>query len=181
MRPGAFVGRRSELRMLRQAAGRHRLVTLTGPGGCGKTRLLAEALRGSLARADQNVWWVDLAPAADGPAVTELIAAAVASKPAADRLVSAIGDQHAVLVLDTCERALDPCARLVAELIDRCPGYGSWPPAGRHWPCPARRSSRSRPSPSPRQGTASASGSWGGPTPSGCSSTGPAPPHPTSS
>ncbi|KND25267.1 LuxR C-terminal-related transcriptional regulator [Streptomyces acidiscabies] len=122
MRPGAFVGRRSELRMLRQAAVRHRLVTLTGPGGCGKTRLLAEALRGSLARTGQNVWWVDLASATDGPAVTELIGAAVASKPAADRLVSAIGDQHAVLALDTCERALDPCARLVAELIDRCPG-----------------------------------------------------------
>ncbi|WP_416974882.1 LuxR C-terminal-related transcriptional regulator [Streptomyces sp. 4F14] len=109
VRPGSFVGRRNELRTLRQAAGRHRLVTLTGPGGCGKTRLLVEALRGCLARTGQKVWWADLASAAvdDMPAGT---------------LVSAIGDQHAVLVLDTCERALDPCARLVAELIDRCPG-----------------------------------------------------------
>lgn len=126
VRPGSFVGRRSELRTVRQAARRHRLVTLTGPGGCGKTRLLVETLRGSLARTDQNLWWVDLESATDGPAVTKLIAAAIVSAPvddmSIDRLASAIGDQHAVLALDTCERALEPCARLVVELTSRCPG-----------------------------------------------------------
>jgi len=120
--PDSFVGRRSELRTLRQAAARHRLVTLTGPGGCGKTRLLLETLRGSRAR----VWRVDLAPAADDDAVTGLIAAAVLPAPAdgtsIDRLASAIGDRRAVLALDTCERALEPCARIVAELTARCPG-----------------------------------------------------------
>jgi len=123
VRPDSFVGRRSELRTVRQAAAGHRLVTLTGPGGCGKTRLLLETLRGSRAR---TVWWVDLAAAADGPAVTELIAAAIVPAPAdgtpVDRLASAIGDRHAVLALDTCERVREPCARLVAELTGRCPG-----------------------------------------------------------
>jgi predicted ATPase/DNA-binding CsgD family transcriptional regulator len=99
---------------------------LTGPGGCGKTRLLVETLRSSRARTGQNVWWVNLASATDGPAVTQLVAGAISSAPvhglSIDRLVSAIGDQHAVLALDTCERALEPCARLVVELTTRCPG-----------------------------------------------------------
>src|SRR2546430_17669887 len=58
----SFVGRRTELLGLKSVLGRSRMVTLTGPGGAGKSRLAAELARASLNRWPQGFWWVEFAP-----------------------------------------------------------------------------------------------------------------------
>src|SRR5437660_5835323 len=61
----SFVGRRTELLGLKSVLARSRMVTLTGPGGAGKSRLAAELCRASLNRWQQGIWWVELAPVSD--------------------------------------------------------------------------------------------------------------------
>src|SRR2546423_9015657 len=72
----SFVGRGAEIGAASGLLARHRLVTLTGPGGAGKTRLAAELAAGQGDRYPDGIWWVDLAAVADGAAVAETVAAA---------------------------------------------------------------------------------------------------------
>ena len=127
---GPFVGRRADLDGLRAALERERLVTVVGPGGVGKTRLVLETCA-STASSYDAVWWVDLA-AADGTGVLPAVAAALGLSDAAvrpdqpphdyvHRLTSFLTDRRAVLVLDNCEHLLDTVAPLVAVLLGRCP------------------------------------------------------------
>jgi predicted ATPase/DNA-binding SARP family transcriptional activator len=124
----SFIGRARELRDLTASLDRSRLVTITGPGGAGKTRLALELARrraGTPLHPD-GVWVVDLA------AVTgqELVASAVATaldlqlpgrRPPASALVAQMADQHLLLVLDNCEHLLPTVRSLVGELLARCP------------------------------------------------------------
>ncbi len=116
-----LVGRAEEVAAVRRALGDHRLVTLTGPGGAGKTRLAAEAVRAH----GTPVWWADLAAVASPSAVGTAVAAATGARPSGDDAVGElrrrIGDRAAVLVLDTCEHVLDEVERVVRGLLAGCP------------------------------------------------------------
>lgn len=121
----SFVGRAAELARLRSMLEGSRLVTLTGPGGAGKTRL---ALQVAAEEADQfadGVWFVDLSNVTN----PELVAAAVASalnvreepnRPVADSLVDALDERDLLIVIDNCEHVIDACAKLVDRLLRSC-------------------------------------------------------------
>ena len=120
-----FIGRDRELNDLVRLLSAARLLTLTGAGGSGKTRLAREtALR--VADAFDRVAWVDLAPLADGELVAEQVAAALHAvehigTPPCDLVVAAVGTQRALLVLDNCEHVVDACAKLAEHLLRSCP------------------------------------------------------------
>ncbi|KOV92821.1 ATP-binding protein [Streptomyces sp. NRRL B-3648] len=121
----SFVGRRAELSLLRALSRTSRLVTLTGTGGVGKTRLALEFARGLPAR-HGRVDLVELDALPDGAALARSVAAALAigeraGRSGVDVLVDAIGDARRLLVLDNCEHLAEPCARLIAALLSRCP------------------------------------------------------------
>ncbi|WP_405571480.1 NB-ARC domain-containing protein [Streptomyces phaeochromogenes] len=127
---GPFVGRAEELDGLRAALDRERLVTVVGPGGVGKTRLVLEACV-LMQSAYDGVWWVDLA-SVDGAGVLAAIAGALGLSDASvrpdqpphdyvHRLTSFLAGRQAILVLDNCEHLLDAVAPLVAVLLGRCP------------------------------------------------------------
>jgi hypothetical protein len=91
----SFVGREAELAAVAEALGRARLLTLTGPGGAGKTRLAAEAARRASGAVARGVWWVELAPLGDGALVAGAVLAALGERlhpgrPAAEQLAEAL-------------------------------------------------------------------------------------------
>jgi hypothetical protein len=103
-----------------------RLLTLTGVGGCGKTRLALEVARASLDQYPGGVWLAELAPLADPALVQQSVAAVVGVRDAAGQsTVSAIAarlrGRRVLLVLDNCEHLLDACAQLVDALLRACP------------------------------------------------------------
>lgn len=120
-----LVGRQDLLARLGETVGDHRLVTLLGPGGCGKTRLAQELAR-SLEPAEP-VAWVDLAPTRHAAAVvaTTMTALGVVEQPRRDpldTLVAQLSDRRLVVVLDTCEHQLAACRDLVDALLQGCTG-----------------------------------------------------------
>jgi predicted ATPase/DNA-binding SARP family transcriptional activator/DNA-binding CsgD family transcriptional regulator len=130
--PTSFIGRRQELTEVARLLGAARLITLTGAGGSGKTRLaLAEAGAAGAAFPD-GVWVVGLASIAVEPAVTDaarLVAEAVAAAlglsaedgQREEALIAAIGAGRTLLVLDNCEHLYTTCAALAAALLRGCP------------------------------------------------------------
>ncbi|GII64207.1 SARP family transcriptional regulator [Sphaerisporangium krabiense] len=131
-----FVGREEELARVRELIGRERLVTLSGPGGTGKTRLAVEAAR-QVAAAGGEVGFVELAPLGDGAEAPQAVLAALGlregglrppspadaqARTATDRLVTALAGRETLLVLDNCEHVLDEVAALAGHLLARCPG-----------------------------------------------------------
>jgi predicted ATPase/DNA-binding SARP family transcriptional activator len=122
----SFVGREPEIAEIAGLVRRSRLVTLTGPGGSGKTRLAVEAARALAGEHPGGVWFVDLAPLTD-PAlvVTELIATLGVSDGRGRSPVAAIADalrgRQTLIVLDNCEHLVDACAALADELLRAAP------------------------------------------------------------
>ncbi len=118
----SFLGREEEREEVRRLLARFRLVTLTGPGGVGKTRLALEVARTALARFPHGVWLVDLAPVAD-PALVPAAAAAVLrvreepGRPLAATLADALRDRALLLVLDNCEHVVEASAHLCDALL----------------------------------------------------------------
>ncbi len=126
--PTRLVGRLGELADLRQLAtsGEARLITLTGPGGVGKTRLALELARVLEPSYADGVAFASLAPVKDPTLVLSSIAEAlgvqeVAGRPLAERAAQFLGDRHVLLVLDNFEHLID-AATQVAELLAACPG-----------------------------------------------------------
>jgi len=121
-----LVGRQRELSDVIEALARHRLLTLTGPGGTGKTRLAlaaAEAVRGA---GEQAVGWVELAPV-DDPAVVPLAVAGelgvreIPGQEVTDIIAEHVADRPMLLVLDNCEHLAAAAAELADRLLGACP------------------------------------------------------------
>jgi non-specific serine/threonine protein kinase len=128
----SFVGRHWEIRAVTEALATARLVTLTGPGGCGKTRLalaVAERLGETATDTDaypDGVWLVELAALADPALVPQTVAATLgvaeqAGQPLCETLAAFLQPRRTLLVLDNCEHLLAACAALVAHLLQGCP------------------------------------------------------------
>jgi predicted ATPase/DNA-binding CsgD family transcriptional regulator len=122
----SFIGREQELREIRQRLTEHRLLTLTGAGGTGKTRLALQAATAERERFADGVWLVELAPLSRPELVGETLATVLAVPETADlpleeRLCAALSAKHLLLVLDNCEHLLEACARLVALLLANSP------------------------------------------------------------
>lgn len=120
-----FVGRESELRNLKRDLAMTRLLTLTGAGGCGKTRLALEVAHELVGAYPDGVWLVDLAPLSEGVLVAHAVAMALGVQEQPDRsitdtLVDFLRDRRALLILDNCEHLLDTVARLTDVLLASC-------------------------------------------------------------
>jgi predicted ATPase/DNA-binding CsgD family transcriptional regulator len=122
----SFVGREREMAEIRRALSATRLLTLTGVGGSGKTRLALEVARALLEAYPDGVWLVELAPLSEEVLVPKAVAEAleVPERPAgplADTLAEVLRNRELLLVLDNCEHLLEASARLVDKLLDSCP------------------------------------------------------------
>ncbi len=121
-----FIGRRDELIELRNMLVDNRLLTLTGTGGAGKTRLALQLATTTAAEFAGGVWWVDLAPIPhpDVIAVTIALALGLPDQPGRstlDNVVRFIDDHATLMVVDNCEHLLDGTAEVTTELLARCP------------------------------------------------------------
>ncbi|HSS53240.1 MAG TPA: BTAD domain-containing putative transcriptional regulator [Gaiellales bacterium] len=116
--PGEVVARVTNLVL------EHRLVTLTGPPGVGKSRLALESFRGLEDHFPDGIWFVDLARAGNEADVVRLVAHAVDARGADPlaRAVARLRDADALLVLDGCGRVVGECARVAASVLAGCPG-----------------------------------------------------------
>ncbi len=106
---------------------RSRLLTLTGSGGCGKTRLALQVAADALDRYADGVWFVELAPLSDPERVSQSVAAVLGLKeepgpPLVRTLTDHLKDRRLLLLLDNCEHLLDTCARLADAMLRQCPG-----------------------------------------------------------
>jgi predicted ATPase/class 3 adenylate cyclase len=122
-----FVGRQSDLTEVRQLISQAPLVTLTGPGGVGKTRLALQLAAETLDTFVDGAWLVELESLTDGSLVPQEVAIAlgVAKESDADTgaaLLGHIRSREMLLILDTCEHLIDDCARLANGLLRTCPG-----------------------------------------------------------
>ena len=121
-----FVGRATELKEILPLVYASRLVTLTGAGGSGKTRLGLQAAAELLDGTGDGVWLVELAAVTDADSVPSSIAAilGVTAEPGRamlDTLVHALAPQRLLIVLDNCEHLVDACARTADAILRRCP------------------------------------------------------------
>ncbi len=122
----SFVGRDAEIAEIRDLLGAHRLVTLTGAGGVGKTRTALEAAAGLLDDYREGVWFVDLAPISSSEHIASTIAQAMELRlgPAGDVAASLVHDlrsRNILLLLDNCEHILEGAAALVDAILRNCP------------------------------------------------------------
>jgi hypothetical protein len=121
----SFVGRAGPVRELTVLLGQHQLVTVTGPGGSGKTRLAGVVARQVAGRFADGVWLVELAPVSDPGQVAAVVAAALGVReqpgvPAAATLAWVLARQQLLVMLDNCEHVLGAAAGLCAELVAAC-------------------------------------------------------------
>ncbi len=121
----AFVGREREIEAVREAIAGHRLVTITGPGGSGKTRLSLEVAASLADEYPDGVWQVQLAPLA-GPALVPRAVANVlgireSGQPALTTMLDFLQFKRLLLVLDNCEHLVSACAELTDAILRACP------------------------------------------------------------
>src|SRR5829696_850193 len=124
----SFIGRDKELVQLRGLLAAHRLVTLVGIGGCGKTRMAVQAAAEVLEAYADGVWLVELAPLSEPSLVDQQLAtvlgireaAAIEGRTLTDRLVDHLASRRILVLLDNCEHLVAACAGLAAGLIGAC-------------------------------------------------------------
>jgi predicted ATPase/class 3 adenylate cyclase len=118
----SFVGREAEIAEVEERLEQARLLTLTGTGGCGKTRLAVQVAADLLDAYPDGIWFVDLAPLADAALVPQAVAVALGlretpGRPLVATLADHVGRRHLLLLLDNCEHLLDACAHLADALL----------------------------------------------------------------
>ena len=121
----SFVGRAAAVREVAGLLDEYRLVTVTGPGGAGKTRLAGEVAERVAGRFADGVWLAELAAVRDPAQVAAVVAAALGVReqpgvPAADALARVLARQQLLLVLDNCEHVIGAAAALCAGLLPAC-------------------------------------------------------------
>jgi predicted ATPase/class 3 adenylate cyclase/DNA-binding CsgD family transcriptional regulator len=123
----SFVGRGGEMNAVRGVLADNRLVTLTGAGGVGKTRLAVQIATQMAGEIGGGVWYVDLAPIIDPGVVSVAVARALGlpdrpGRSTIDTISRFIDERRMLVVLDNCEHLLDACAALTVALLSACPG-----------------------------------------------------------
>jgi class 3 adenylate cyclase len=122
----SLVGREASVAEVRELIGAHRLVTLTGVGGCGKTRLAIEVAYREAPSRPEGVWFVDLSTIADERALPGAFAAALALEirprtAPIDEIAAYLAPRDALVVVDNCEHLVDEVAEFVDVLLERGP------------------------------------------------------------
>lgn len=122
----SFIGRQHKLVEVKRSLSMTRLLTLTGGGGSGKTRLALEVARHLTGSYPDGVWLAELAPISDATLVPRAVAAALGVREQPERALSEtlcdhLGAGRALLVLDNCEHLVDAAARLAKDLLGACP------------------------------------------------------------
>ncbi len=122
----SFIGREREVIELKRMATLHRLLTLIGVGGAGKTRLSLQVAAELVDRYADGVWFIELAPINNPELVPKVVATALgvdeeAGHPISDTLLNYLNTKQALLVLDNCEHLLAAAAQLVNAIIETCP------------------------------------------------------------
>jgi len=123
----SFIGREKEIEEINSLLMKHRLLTITGAGGCGKTRLAIEAVKGLANIAEDGVWFVDLAPITESDLVPESIAGILKVKeeshrPLVESIIARWKEKNVLIVMDNCEHLVEACSRTVEHLLREVPG-----------------------------------------------------------
>src|SRR5207253_674495 len=121
-----LIGREKELKRIGELRDSTRLLTLTGVGGVGRTRLAMQAAAEVIDQYPDGVWFVALAPLRDASLVATTIAETLRipeqpPTPMVETLCNALGPQRCLIVLDNCEHVVSATARVVDTLLERCP------------------------------------------------------------
>jgi predicted ATPase/transcriptional regulator with XRE-family HTH domain len=123
----SFHGRTHELRELAEAVCEHRLVTLTGGGGIGKTRLALEAVRGRIDGFPDGIWYVELAPVSDPSFVLQRVASTLGvairsgTSESDTAWLARLVEKHLLILLDNSEHLLEAAAAVAQQILERCP------------------------------------------------------------
>jgi len=123
----SFIGRGREMAEVQRLLSASRLVTLTGPGGCGKTRLALQVAAELVVEYSDGVWLIELAPISDPALVPQKLASALGVREELGRTLAAtlanhLREKSSLLVLDNCEHVVEACAQLTETLLHTCPG-----------------------------------------------------------
>jgi non-specific serine/threonine protein kinase len=123
----SFIGTEQKLAQVKQLLASSRLLTLTGAGGVGKTRLALEVAAEVLGEYPNGVWFVELAPLADSALVPQAVASTLGVREApgqalVDGLTDYLGAKTVLLLLDNCEHLIEATAQLADRLLRACPG-----------------------------------------------------------
>ncbi len=123
----SFIGREKEKAEVKRLLKENRLVTITGPGGTGKTRLSVQTAADLLEAFPNGVWLVELAPLTDPALVPQAVATALGvpeqrGRPVQDALTDFLRQKDLLLILDNCEHLVEACAPLADTLLHSCPG-----------------------------------------------------------
>ena len=121
-----FIGREAEVRQVKAMLEKASLVTLTGPGGVGKSRLSIQIAREAAGKYADGTWFVELAPLTNPERLLHTVARSLRlvedpTRPVEDMLTAYLRPRQGLLVLDNCEHLIDACARLAALLLSDCP------------------------------------------------------------
>jgi len=122
----SFIGREKELKEIARLLSSSRLLTLTGPGGVGKTRLAIQTAHGTIKEFKDGVFWVGLVALSDANLIPQEIAHSLrvretANEPLMDTLGAYLKTKEILIVLDNCEYLIKACAQYVEQLLAACP------------------------------------------------------------
>jgi predicted ATPase/DNA-binding winged helix-turn-helix (wHTH) protein len=121
-----LIGRSSALQHLAELTSEHHVISLSGPGGIGKSKLALELARHLLSHFEGDAWWIELVSVSKPELVPSAVAEALGlqlggNESSSDAVARAIGERRLLLVLDNCEHVIEPVARLTEILIRHCP------------------------------------------------------------